>query len=57
MLILGLFIMTMVMTVTGVAMTVYGQPLGLSLVLLGFVPACIGSFTAGVVAGKDQEGP
>ena len=57
MLILGLFIMAVVMAITGVAMTAYGQPLGLSLVLMGFVPACIGSFTAGVVMGKDQDGP
>jgi uncharacterized PurR-regulated membrane protein YhhQ (DUF165 family) len=57
MLILGLFSMAVVMAVIGVAITVYGNPLGLSLVLLGFVPACVGSFTAGVVMGKDSDGP
>jgi hypothetical protein len=56
--VLGLFSIALVMTVSGVAIAAHGNPFGISLVLLAFVPACIGSFMAGVVLGKDHsDGP
>jgi hypothetical protein len=56
--VLVFFIVALVMTVSGVALNAYGNPFGLMLVLLGVIPACLGSFTAGIIAGRDHsDGP
>ena len=57
MFILGLLLLSLILLTIGAVALSHGNVLGIGLIIVAFVPACFGSFLAGIISGHDDGGP